>query len=78
MALSYQARKRWALAILLIGLPVYLVVAVNLVDLFDRPPFMVELALYIGLGFLWALPFRFIFKGIGPADPKAGDGDSTN
>ena len=75
MALSYQARKRWALAILLIGLPVYLVVAVNLVDLFDRPPFLVELAIYIGLGFLWALPFRFIFKGIGQADPTAQDID---
>ena len=75
MALSYQSRKRWALAILLIGLPVYLVVAVNLVDLFDRPPFLVELAIYIGLGFLWALPFRFIFKGIGQADPTAQDID---
>ena len=75
MALSYQSRKRWALAILLIGLPVYLVVAVNLVDLFDRPPFLVELAIYIGLGFLWALPFRFIFKGIGQADTTAQDID---
>ena len=75
MALSYQSRKRWALAILLIGLPVYLVVAVNLVDLFDRPPFLVELAIYIGLGFLWALPFRFLFKGIGQADPTAQDID---
>ena len=78
MAVSYQARKRWALAILLIGLPVYLVVAVNLVDLFDRPPFLVELAIYIGLGFLWALPFRFIFKGIGQADPAARTDDGTN
>ena len=78
MAVSYQARKRWALAILLIGLPVYLVVAVNLVDLFDRPPFLVELAIYIGLGFLWALPFRFIFKGIGQADPADRTDDSTN
>lgn len=78
MALSYQARKRWALAILLIGLPVYLVVAVNLVDLFDRPPFLVELAIYIGLGFLWALPFRFIFKGIGQADPAARTDDNGN
>jgi hypothetical protein len=78
MALSYQSRKRWALAILLIGLPVYLVVAVNLVDLFDRPPFLVELAIYIGLGFLWALPFRFIFKGIGQADPAARTDDGTN
>lgn len=78
MALSYQARKRWALAILLIGLPVYLVVAVNVVDLFDRPPFLVELAIYIGLGFLWALPFRFIFKGIGQADPAARTDDNGN
>jgi hypothetical protein len=78
MALSYQSRKRWALAILLIGLPVYMVVAVNLVDLFDRPPFLVELAIYIGLGFLWALPFRFIFKGIGQADPAARTDDGTN
>ena len=78
MSLSYQARKRWALAILLIGLPVYLVVAVNVVDLFDRPPFLVELAIYIGLGFLWALPFRFIFKGIGQADPAARTDDGTN
>jgi len=73
MALSYQARKRWALAILLIGLPVYLVAAVSLVDWFDRPPFGVELAVYIGLGFLWALPFRFIFKGIGQPDSKTKD-----
>lgn len=78
MSLSYQARKRWALAILLIGLPVYLVVAVNVVDLFDRPPFLVELAIYIGLGFLWALPFRFIFKGIGQADPAARTDDNGN
>ena len=78
MALSYQARKRWALVILLIGLPVYLVAAVTLVDWFDRPPFLVELAVYIGLGVLWALPFRFVFKGIGQPDPKAVDGDSAN
>jgi len=34
MALSYKARRRWALVILLIGLPLYVVVAVNLVGLF--------------------------------------------
>ena len=31
MALSYAARKRWALVILLIGLPVYVVAAVTVV-----------------------------------------------
>jgi hypothetical protein len=71
MALSYKARRRWALVILLIGMPLYVVVAVNLVDLIERPSIPVELAIYVGLGFLWALPFRFIFRGIGQADPAA-------
>ena len=69
MAVSYKARKRWALVILLIGLPLYIVVAVNVVDLFDRPPIWLELLIYVGLGVLWALPFKFIFKGIGQVDP---------
>ena len=71
MALSYAARRRWALVILLIGLPIYVVAAVTLVGLVDRPSVLVELAIYIALGFAWALPFRFIFRGIGQADPDA-------
>jgi uncharacterized protein (DUF983 family) len=71
MALSYKARKRWSLVILCVGLPVYIVVAVNLVDLFDRPPFWLELAIYIGLGIVWALPFKAVFTGIGQPDPDA-------
>ncbi|SHL64371.1 Protein of unknown function [Roseovarius litoreus] len=71
MQLSYKARKRWSLVILLIGLPLYIVAAVNLVDLFDRPPLWVEFAIYVGLGFLWITPFKFIFKGIGQPDPDA-------
>jgi hypothetical protein len=71
MALSYKARRRWALVILLVGLPVYVVAAVTLVGLVERPSVLVELAIYIGLGFAWALPFRFIFRGIGQADPDA-------
>lgn len=71
--LSYKARRGWSLVILLIGLPVYLIVAVNVVDLLDRPPFVVELLIYVVLGFLWMLPFRFVFSGIGKADGDAGD-----
>ena len=71
MALSYSARRRWALVILLVGLPVYVVAAVTLVDLIERPSVLVELAIYLGLGFAWALPFRFVFRGIGQADPDA-------
>ena len=69
MALSYKARRRWALVILLVGLPLYVVAAVNLVGLMERPSFLMELLIYVGLGVLWALPFRFIFRGIGQEDP---------
>ena len=76
MALSYKARRRWALVILLVGLPLYVVVAVTLVGLIERPSFLVELVIYIGLGFLWTLPFRFIFRGIGQPDPDLADPDA--
>jgi Protein of unknown function (DUF2842) len=72
MPLGYKARKRWALVILLVGMPVYVVVAVNVIDLFERPSILAELAVYVGLGILWVLPFRFIFRGVGQADPDAG------
>jgi Protein of unknown function (DUF2842) len=55
--------------VLLIGLPAYIVAAVNVVALFDRPPFWVELLVYVGLGMLWAVPLKFVFKGIGQVDP---------
>jgi hypothetical protein len=71
MALSYKARRRWALVILLVGMPTYVVAAVTLVGWMERPSFLVELLIYAVLGFLWALPFRFIFRGIGQADPEA-------
>ena len=71
MALSYKARRRWSLVILLIGLPLYIVAAVSVVNMLDRPPFWLELIVYIVLGFLWALPFRAGFRGVGKADPDA-------
>ncbi|WP_102109802.1 DUF2842 domain-containing protein [Oceaniglobus roseus] len=71
MTLSYKARRRWALVILLIGLPVYVLVASWLATAFGRQNLLVELLIYVVLGVVWALPFRFIFKGIGQADPDA-------
>ena len=72
-SLSYKARRRWSLVILLIGLPVYIVAAVSLVGILERPSLPVELLIYVGLGVLWALPFRFVFRGVGQADPDAPD-----
>lgn len=69
MALSYKARRRWSLVLLLIGLPLYVVVAVSIMNWLDRPPFWLEVLVYAVLGFLWAAPFKFVFKGVGQADP---------
>ena len=71
MALAYKTRRRLALLILVVGMPVYIVAAVTAVGLFDRPPFWLELAIYLGLGIVWALPLRAVFRGIGQPDPDA-------
>ncbi|WP_138465147.1 DUF2842 domain-containing protein [Poseidonocella sp. HB161398] len=72
MALSYKARRRWSLVVLLLGLPAYIVVAVSIVALFDRPSIWLELGIYVGLGLAWALPLRRVFRGVGQADPETG------
>ena len=69
--LSYKARRRWSLVILLVGMPLYIVAAVNVVALFERPSILLELAIYVGLGILWILPFKFVFRGVGKDDPDA-------
>ncbi|EKE44397.1 hypothetical protein OCGS_1235 [Oceaniovalibus guishaninsula JLT2003] len=71
--MSRKARGRWALAILLVGLPIYIVVASSIVTWLGRPPILVELAIYMVLGVLWALPFRRIFLGVGQPDPEDRD-----
>ncbi len=69
--MSYRARKWLAGLILVFGLPVYIIAAVSLVAMFDRPSILVELLIYVGLGIIWAIPLKYVFKGIGQADPDA-------
>ena len=68
--LSHKARRRWSLVILLVGLPVYIVAVVTVLNLLDRPPFIVELLVYVALGVVWVLPFKVLFRGVGQADPR--------
>ncbi len=75
MALSYKARRRWSLVILVVGLPAYVIAAVTIMSRLERPPIWLEFLIYVGLGVAWALPFRFVFRGIGKPDPEA-DGDA--
>jgi hypothetical protein len=67
--LSHRTRRKLAILILVVGLPVYIIVAVNVVELFDRPGILVELLIYVVLGIVWALPLKAIFSGVGRADP---------
>lgn len=69
--MSYKLRKFLCAVVLLIGLPLYIVAALYLVSLFERPSMAVELAVYVILGVLWALPLRALFRGIGRPDPDA-------
>jgi uncharacterized protein DUF2842 len=73
MALSYKTRRRLSLLILLVGLPVYIVSAVSIVGLFERPPILLELGIYVTLGVVWAFLFTSVFMGVGKADPDAPD-----
>lgn len=74
MALSYKARRRWSLVILLVGMPLYIILAVAAIAVFGRLDiWWLELLVYIVLGVAWVFPFKFIFKGIGQADPDQRD-----
>ncbi|MBO9473298.1 DUF2842 domain-containing protein [Shimia sp. R10_1] len=71
MALSYKARRCMALLVLVVGLPVYILVASVLATTISPNSFLGTLALYVGLGLVWVFPFKSVFKGIGQADPDA-------
>ncbi len=73
MALSHKTRKRLSLLILLVGMPAYVVAVVTVVNWLDRPPIWLEFLIYVALGVLWALPFKFVFRGVGQPDPDAKD-----
>ena len=73
MALSYKARRRWSLIILVIGLPLYAGLAVNLIAILPALPKVLELIMYVFLGIAWIIPLKYVFQGIGQADPDADD-----
>ena len=66
--MSYKLKRRLSLFILIVGLPLYVILIVNLISSFDRPNFLVELLIYFLSGIVWALPLRSIFRGVGQAE----------
>ena len=74
MALPYKTRRKLSLLILLIALPLYIVVAVNLTDWLRARfeiGFLTELAVFVVLGIIWIVPLKSVFLGVGQADPEA-------
>lgn len=69
--MSYGMRRFLSAMVLLVGLPLYIIAALYVISLFERPSFLVELLVYVVLGVVWALPFRSVFRGVGKADPDA-------
>lgn len=69
--ISYKARKRWALFALLVGMPIYIVIVLNLMTSIDRLPFWAEVVAYVFLGIAWIFPLKRVFLGVGQPDPDA-------
>lgn len=72
-SMSYKSRKRLALLSLVVGMPVYVVIAVTVMNAIASTewPMFVELIVYIALGIGWIFPLKKIFLGIGQPDPDA-------
>ena len=71
--LSRTARRRLSLAILLVGLPAYVVLAVEIAGRLGRLPAALEFAVYAILGVAWILPFKAVFRGIGRAEEEGAE-----
>lgn len=67
--MGYKGRKRLALFVLVVGLPLYIIVAVTVMSQAARLPVAIELLIYVVLGIGWAFPLKWVFKGIGQSDP---------
>jgi hypothetical protein len=62
---SYRLKRFLAILVLLLWLPFYIVLVLNILALFERPSLVLELLVYVIAGVLWALPFKALFKGVG-------------
>tara|TARA_Y100000991_G_C21762904_1_gene259548 strand:+ start:305 stop:505 length:201 start_codon:yes stop_codon:yes gene_type:complete len=62
--LNKKLRKKIAYLILFIFLPIYIIVAVSIMNYVGQLNIWIELIIYVLLGILWIFPFKFVFKGL--------------
>ena len=68
--MSYKLKRRLSLLILVVGLPAYIILILNLISSFDRPNFAVELLIYLLSGVVWTFPLKSVFRGVGQAEEE--------
>ena len=66
----YKLKRVFVLLVLLLWLPIYIVLVLNLLAYFERPNLFIELLVYVIAGVFWAWPFKALFKGIGEPNKK--------
>jgi hypothetical protein len=78
MALSYKARRRLSLVVLLVVMPLYIIIAAAIMSragywFIDLGWFgkILQFFIYVILGVAWIFPFKSVFMGVGQADPDA-------
>ena len=67
---SHKLKRFFVLVVLLLWLPFYIILVLNLLALFERPNLIIELIVYVVTGVFWAWPFKALFKGIGQPTKK--------
>ena len=74
--MSYKSRRAWALVVVVIGMPIYIILALNVMVRIDRLPIWAEVPVYILLGTIWIVPFKRLFLGV--AQPEAASQDNMD
>mgnify|MGYP001822104213 CR=1 FL=1 len=73
--MTFKARKRLALFVLVVGLPIYIVVAATIMSIMlnqeIRFAWPIAVFIYVVLGIGWAFPLKWVFRGIGQPDRDA-------
>ena len=67
--MSYRLRRILSVFVLLIALPIYVVIVISVMALFERPTLIIDMLIYLALGVVWAFPLKSVFMGVGQEDP---------
>ncbi|MFL2802342.1 MAG: DUF2842 domain-containing protein [Paracoccaceae bacterium] len=62
--INKKLRKKIAYLVLFVFLPLYIILAVTIINYVGRMNIWIEFITYVLLGIIWIYPFKFVFKGL--------------